>query len=114
MKKMKKNVLLKILYAEISKTRRICGLLIENYIDSGAKFPISMWTVISSSSERTTNVYESFRSKYNLLFYRHHSDILYTFLEILILNELGRIRAMQKNMTIFLETHTDDTLFWAH
>jgi len=48
--------------------------LMENYIDSGAKFPISMWAEMSSSSERTTNACESFHSKYNSLFYTHHPD----------------------------------------
>lgn len=64
------------------KLNEFMDYIIENYIDSGAKFPISMWAEMNSSSERTTNVCESFHSKYNSLFYTHHPDI-YTFLEIL-------------------------------
>lgn len=64
------------------KLNEYMDYIIENYIDSGALFPISMWAETNSSSERTTNACESFHSKYNSLFYTHHQDI-YTFLEIL-------------------------------
>jgi hypothetical protein len=63
--------------------KRIYGLYYRKlYRFSGAKFPISMWAEMNSSSEKTTNACESFHSKYNPLFYTHHPDI-YTFLEIL-------------------------------
>lgn len=45
--------------------------IIENYTDSGVKFPISMWAKMNRSSERTTNACESIHSKYNSLFYTH-------------------------------------------
>jgi hypothetical protein len=63
---------------EHQKLNEFMDCIIENYIDSGAKFPISMWAEMSSSSERTTNACENFHHKYNSLFYIHNPDI-YTF-----------------------------------
>ncbi|KAL4121290.1 hypothetical protein QTP88_013834 [Uroleucon formosanum] len=45
------------------KLNEFMDYIIENYIDSGAKFPISIWAEMNSSSERTTNACESFHSK---------------------------------------------------
>lgn len=36
---------------------------------------ISIWAEMTSISDRTTNAYESFHSKFNSLFYSHHPYI---------------------------------------
>lgn len=68
---------------EYEKFQDFMDYLTENYIVFEAKFPISMWVEMTSSSEKTTNACESFHAKFNsFFFYNQHLDI-YTFLKIL-------------------------------
>jgi hypothetical protein len=53
---------------EHEKLQDFMDYLTENYIVSEAKFSISMWAEMTSSSERTTNACESFHSKLNSFF----------------------------------------------
>jgi hypothetical protein len=63
------------------KLQDFMDYLTENYIVSEAKFLISVWAEMTSSSERTTNACESFHSKFNSFFFHQHPDI-YSYLEI--------------------------------
>lgn len=51
--------------------------LTENYVDSEAKFAISLRAEMTSISNRPTNACESFYLKFNSLFYSHHQDIYF-------------------------------------
>jgi hypothetical protein len=61
------------------KLQDFMNYLTENYIVFEAKFPMSMWEKMKSSSERITNACESFHSKFNLFFLKTY---LYIFRNI--------------------------------
>lgn len=65
---------------EHEKLNDFVDYLAENYIDSEAKFPISMWAEITSNSDRTTH--DSFHSKFNSFFLFTPSRFLYIFINI--------------------------------
>ena len=66
-----------------AKLETFTEYILTNYVEDDAKFPPHLWAAHTSSLERTTNVCESFHSRFNNSFYHHHPD-LFLFVHTLI------------------------------
>jgi hypothetical protein len=64
------------------KVVKFCDYVLDNYISDEAPFPPELWASDSASTCRTTNVCESFHSKFNECFYNTHPNI-FQFLSVL-------------------------------
>ena len=55
--------------------RKYCDYLLDNYIGEDAIFSPHIWAAFESTTERTTNAYESFHSNYNQEFTSPHTNV---------------------------------------
>lgn len=56
--------------------------ILKTYITTDASFPLNLWAEFATTTNRTTNSYETFHSKLNNLFIASHPNI-YNFIDVL-------------------------------
>jgi len=57
------------------RVEKYSNYLLENYIEVNSLYPLALWAAMSCSLQRTTNVCESFHSRFNESFYKESPPV---------------------------------------